>query len=332
MLRVFYIILVSLLFTSCASILKKEYELSIHSNKANTEVEVLDSIYQLPAKVKVKRAKKDLHVTLRDSSFSKKYIIKPSPNGQFLYNNLAWVYFAPLGYAIDFTNQKRFDYGRSVYIDTNNNDSIIRVGAARATHHIFKKGLPNYFSKRFPYNKGRLNLVFSLPYFSGFYLHPHNETSKTSSGFMGISTGLDYAYKNNRFLALRAAGMMDYPFLFPISLNYSGEVQKKNAVNLSITDNFIIGRFTLGYGLNYSKHSWELKYYDYRNSPPPTRDSVKKTTQALGITLNAYHQIWKLFNFGITYHSSIYSICPEPSFNYEHIISLDFAVKIGFNK
>ena len=149
---------------------------------------------------------------------------------------------------------------------------------------------------------------------------------------MGVSTGIDYAYKKNRFIALRVAGMLDNPIPFPVHVDYSGELQKKNALNLSFTNNLILERFTFGYGLNYSKLSWELMYYDRWNPPPPTRDPVKKTTQAFGVTLNAYHQIWKFFNFGITYHSSLYSVCPELRFNYEHIISLDFAVKIGFNK
>ena len=109
---VFLMLIIS--FTSCATlVLKKDYEVQISSNISEAKAEIQDSIYDLPAEIRIKRSKEDLAIKLFNDSLEKDFVVKAAPNGTFLYANLIYYPIFPLVYGIDFTNPKRFYYGKT---------------------------------------------------------------------------------------------------------------------------------------------------------------------------------------------------------------------------
>lgn len=310
-----------LLFSSCATLLlRKDYDLRVAANVPDVRAEILDSIYQLPAEIKIRRSPHDLKVKLMSERLQKEYLVKASPNKTFLYGNLLWMQLAPAAWLVDFTNPKRFYYGNHLFFSTYDTTSIIRPEVSRAYHA--------YWSRTFPSPRGTLNFTWSFPWVNSFYLQPHGETPRTNTGFWGLSAGVEYFYSDNKYLALNTSAVMDFFLPVPAAVDFSGEVENMNSLYVSLTDNIKFRRFTLGYGLNYSANTWSLVYHDRFDPPPPTRPPATRTGTTIGLTLDGYHQVAENFLVGIIYRPSILQITPKTSFRYEHLISLDFRFRI----
>jgi hypothetical protein len=158
---------VCLTLTSCATIFtKKSYDLKIDSS-VHGKVEIKDSVYKLPATVKVKRSKEDLTIKLIADTTTTHYTIRSAPNTHFVFFNLLWFELCPIAYLVDLTNQKRFYYGKSVYLNPYDTVRIIRPSAF--------KGFKNYFNKEYDGNKGKINLALSIPFINSFYLKPDKD-------------------------------------------------------------------------------------------------------------------------------------------------------------
>lgn len=242
----------------------------------------------------------------------------------FLYGNLIWFYGAPAAYLIDFTNQRRFYYGNSIFLNSTDTLSIIRPNISKRYY--------NYWTKRFPTNIGQLNLTVSLPWVNSFYLHPNQEELKVNTGFLGISAGLEYYYKDNKYLALTGSGVMDFLFPIPAAVHIEGEVEKMNSIYISLTDNYRFNRFTIGYGLNFSRNNWELLNYGGFYPSPTRRYPTTKSSNSIGFIMDAYHQIGKRFYVGLIYRPTLLNVYPDVDFKYEHLLSLDFKWKFRVKK
>ena len=314
-----------LLMSSCATLIsRRDYSIKVSTNLPNAKAEILDSTYKLPANFKIKRSKEDLRIKLIGDNIEKSYIVKSSPNAAFLYGNLICYPILPVMYGIDFTNQKRFYYGKSIFLNSSDTTSIIRPKISKALH--------NYWSKTYETNKGQINLIYSLPWVNSFYLKPNQETPKINTGFWGISAGLEYFYKKNKYVSLTGSAVMDFFIPFPAAVDFSGEVESMNSVYVSLMDNYRFGRFSLGYGVNFSSNTWRLVYHDGFDPPPPTREPAKKSDNSIGLTFDGYHQLGKGFYIGLIYRPTIATVYPDFEFKYEHLISLDFKWKIRLKK
>lgn len=306
------------LFSSCATlILRKDYDVRVLTDIPNAKAEILDTTYNLPAEFRIKRSKQDLEIKLISDSVEKDYLVKASPNGAFLYGNLLWMQVSPATYLIDFTNQKRFYYGKSIFLNSSDTLGIIRPKVS--------KGYYNYWTKSFPTNKGQLNFTYSLPWVNSFYFQPNQESSKANTGFWGISAGLEYYYKDNKYLSLTGSVVMDFFIPFPAAVDFEGERESMYSVYSSLTDNYRFRRFTVGYGLNFSRNTWSLTHHG--GSIPPTREPVTKSSNSMGFTIDGYHQIGKRFYVGLIYRPTLINVYPVVDFKYEHLISLDFKWK-----
>lgn len=320
------IFLIPIIFlSSCATLmLRKDYDIRVSSNVPNAKAEIQDSVYSLPAEFRIRRSKEDLNIKLLSDSLERNYIVKASPNATFLYANLICYPILPIMYGIDFTNQKRFYYGKTITLNSYDTTSIIRPKISEKYY--------DYWTKSFPTNKGQINLIYSLPWANSFYLKPNQETSKANTGFWGISAGLEYYYKEKKYLSLTGSAVMDFFIPFPAAVDFSGEVENMYSVYTSLTDNYKFRRFTVGYGLNYSRNTWQLVYHDRFDPPPPTREPATKSSNTIGFTFDGYHQIGKRFYIGLIYRPTLLNIYPDVDFKYEHLISLDFKWKIRLKK
>lgn len=304
--------------------LRKDYNINVSTNIENAKAVIQDSIYSLPAAFRIRRSKQDLSIKLLSDSLERDYVVKASPNGTFLYANLICYPILPIMYAVDFTNQKRFYYGKNITLNSYDTTSIIRPRIAKKYY--------DYRTKSFPTNKGQLNFTYSLPWVNSFYLQPSLEASKVNTGFWGISAGLEYYYKDNKYLSLTGSAVMDFFIPFPAAVDFSGEVENMYSVYTSLTDNYRFRRFTVGYGMNFSRNTWKLVYHDRFDPPPPTRESATKSSNSIGFTIDGYHQIGKRFHIGLIYRPTLLNVYPEVDFKYEHLISLDFKWKFRIKK
>lgn len=331
------LLLLILSLGSCATIFnKKDHTLSISTNAQNASLKINDSIYNLPAKIRVKRSKKDLPIELISDSLTKKYMLKPCINSKFLFGNLLFLDFFAVGYITDFTNQKRFSYRENVFLDIHDSIGIIKTNTAKRFEN-----LKHSFTKKYPAKKGQINFTVGVPFVNNFHLEPIEESSVNSTGFFGFSTGIEYFYTNKNYFAVNFRAVTDYesPIPYESFSEYGDPVTTVSLRSMSfvLTHNHKIKRFSVGYGLNYTKNQWyqyTTAYYENieDNEIIKNSESIEKTNKALGITLNSYYQVCPIFYLGLNYNQSLLNLNNSSKSQFEHVISLDFVFKFSPNK
>lgn len=312
-------LLLLIFLSSCATIFtQKTYKMEVNSTTYN-QVKVYDSTYTIPAKVEIKRSKEDLLMVFSSDSITKNHIIKARLNSTFIYGNLSLI---PWGYLVDLNTQKRFDYGESVTVNTN--DTLAKMNTPTAKQYeVPNKNVRDYFTK----NKGQLNVIAALPWINSFHFKPSGETAKNSTGFLGIATGVEYFYSEKNFLGLYASAVMDFPIPIPAPIFHDGEHEFFHSLAVGVTHNHKINRFTVGYGLNYSRNTWELSNDEYNPAVAGSIKPANKSNHSLGLIANGYFQLWKIFFVGLSYKPSLIALNNDAKLNYEHVISLDFVWK-----
>lgn len=103
---------------------------------------------------------------------------------------------------------------------------------------------------------------------------------------------------------------------------------QKPSLYLSFSHNYKVRRFSFGYGFSYSKNSWMLEYNDRFNPPPPKRQPVTKSNDAIGLIFSSYFQAGKSFNLGLIYRPTLMKFHSSRPFQYEQLISIDFVWKL----
>ncbi|MDD3308922.1 MAG: hypothetical protein PHY69_03050 [Dysgonamonadaceae bacterium] len=307
------ILFLGLLLSSCATLMNRtDHSVRFYSDAPDAKVQVNDSVYPLPAYIQLSRSKDNLPVKLLNDNEVKELEIKPVLTNQFLVGNLLWISGAPIGYLIDLTNEKRYYYGESVYLSSSTSDSTVKP--------------MTYWHRRYSTEKGQINLHYSIPYVNSFYLRPKGETPKFNTGFWGTSMGLDYFYKDNKFVTLKASGVMD--FFLPVigAVDIRGEYELMSSAYFSLTDNYKLNHISLGYGLNYAWNKWSFQNNEEEDELP-TRVATEKINQSIGVVLNGYYQFGKHFHTGLIYRPTFMQIKPDIKFKYEHLISLDLIWK-----
>ncbi len=322
MLKKLLLLAAAISLTSCATIFnRKEYKLKVFSYEQNMKAEINDSIYNLPARVKVKRSKEDLKVTLITDSIRKDFVVKASPNAELIYGNLIFSIGYPGALAIDMTNQKRFYYGRKLRLDKDATDSIIEPKILKRWN--------DYVSNRYTTPKGKWALALSVPYVNDFYQQPVNEGQKRDFGFFGLSAGLEYYYKDDQFVKLTAATVSDFPIPVPAVYDNFDSYQSLHSYTFSATDNHKFNRLSFGYGLNYTIYTWQIINTNW-DFPSNDEEPRTKNTHAFGLTGNAYYQFSNNWSVGLVYTPTFYTTFPESGFSYQHTISLDFLYRLPF--
>ena len=172
------------------------------------------------------------------------------------------------------------------------------------------------------YQQSDFSILFAFPTINVNHLRPQNDTERNLAGFWGFGVDMKYFYRNNRSLQLRSDAMIH--FLLPLmpgppppgwSIPF--------ALNVSLTDNFYINRFRLGYGLNFTRDRWNFQ----------DEESVwtSHINNSLGLALSTHYRFGNHFYFGVIYRPSFLELSRR-GLMYEHIISLDFTTRISFDE
>ena len=307
MYKILLLLVTLLCLTSCATLVnKKTYDIEVTSTTEGAKLKVYDTIYSLPAKVKAIRSKEDLKLTLIADNLTKEYLVNSRISPQTNIYNLAFVYFYPVGYAVDLTTDRRFFYGKK--LNLNANDTITRIG--------FKKEHPLITKK------GDILIAPHIPLLNSFYLHPEGQSTKSQTGTVGIGFGVEYYYKDNKYVRFNVSACMD-AIILPVFYD-----ELMTNINFSLTDNFKFNRLNLGYGLNFSLNSWKKDISpDLENSTYYT-----KTSGSFGPTVSGTYQVYKPLYAGLTYSGAVYNIYPKSEFKYQHVISFVLELKLFLKK
>lgn len=311
--QVFYILIASLLLTSCATTMNQSHKvITIYTTEPSKIILNRDTINTIENKatLEVERKKEILKVTALTDSLTK--VIEVEPKNSFMYWSNIFCNYG-IGMLIDRNNPKRYTYPQRIYLNSSDTSS-------------------KYYTYSQANNKGELHLHLSLPHINSFNLTPENEETKSNTGFWGLTIGLDYFHSKNQFLNIGISGMSDFFVPFPAAIDISGEYELMSSKYVSISNNHKLGRFSLGYGLSYSRNIWDFRYYVNFDPPPPTREPVKKSSDAFGLIFPTYFLLGEYFNIGVVYRPTFYRPKMIDKFKYEHLISIDFAWKIRIKK
>ncbi len=320
-LRILLVGIFLFLLSSCATILnKKTHTVLVASNVENASAKINDSIYQLPQHVEIRRSNKDLPVTLYYDSLAIHYIVKPSPSPYFLYLNLAGFYIAPINYAIDFTNKRRFNYGRSIYL--NSRDSV-RVVVPPIRRHWVK-----YLSKNYPGSKNNFNIVLAVPFINNFNFKPVGGERIIHTGFLGIGAGSEYFYRPSKYISLKASVAADAVAPVPAPVSYGSIRESLNGIYVEATDNVKFGRLNLGYGLNYGSNIWRYSNREDRDNPIV----IRKANNSIGVTANSFFQFSRILFVGASYRTGLLKLSDKSPLDYEHLISVDILIKLPLKR
>jgi hypothetical protein len=308
-----YLFFIPFLLSSCATILNnRTVQMDITTSEPARVVHTNDTLHTVKNRltINVLRQKEPVHLTIIGDSMTKSVDIDSKTSPVFLLN--AYPPFWP-GFWVDWKNPKRYTYPRSIHFD-------LSEGGSQVT----SLGLPT--------GKGLWQLQLSLPYINSFLLRPEMESVKNNFGFMGIGVGLEYYYKERRFINLSASVAINFLLPFPAPIDYSGEVEMASTSFVSLTQNHKINRFSFGYGLTFGSNNWAWRYIDRFEPPPPTRAEAERSHEVLGLAFPVSFQRRKRFYFGMVYRPTFLRISTKKTFGYEHLISIDFGWKIRMGK
>ena len=325
--------------SSCVTVLSitgkinTNYIVSITSDLPNTEVVVNENRYELPARVEVTRSGKNLDFKiLQNDSVINDTILSPRLSNVFWFANLYWLYLAPVAWLVDSRNDNSFTYGRFIHIDSLGNTHRLNSAFSNKFAEIYFRGQNQ---------QGSFNLQIALPHVNFYHLKPRNETPRNMWGFFGLGLGAEYFYRNNRSLQLRGDVMLDFPIPVPVPIHFHDLYgypprEASFALNVSLTENFHINRFRLGYGLNFARNGW-IQHGHYETPPwelEEDEESVRipfrrKGNNMLGLALSTHYRFTNSFYLGVIYRPSFWELSRN-RLMYEHTISVDFMWKIRF--
>lgn len=311
-----YIPLLLLTLTSCSTLLnKKTYNLTVTSTARGAKAEIFQKTYSLPATLEITRNKTPLNVKLINDTSEVDFNVRSRWD-----KNMYWNLLTPglLGAVVDFTNKKRFTYGTSIALDKDDPQfSITRQ---------------DYFKRTFATQKGDINFNIAIPEINSFYLQPKGESTKSNTGFLGISAGFEYYYSDKKFVNARFDAVTDFAMPFPVPIDYVGLYEQMYSSYISISNNVVVQRFTFGYGLSFGSSGWYLSRGSIADSLSSQGETKSRRSWSGGLVMNAYHQFSKRFFAGIIYRPALLRTSPKVEFKYEHLITLDLMWKINVRR
>ncbi|KOS06547.1 hypothetical protein AM493_11255 [Flavobacterium akiainvivens] len=322
MFKICVILAALLCLTSCATLYSGDtYNITLTTNAKKATAEINGQAKPLPTQFLVPHSADTLHIKLTADSLSKEYHVAPRLRPLTKYGNLFWSipgYF--LARHIDKKNGKGYYYGDYLFLDKD---------STKAEEPGFIGGLSRRF---YDYKKGAVNLTVSIPYINSFYLNPRRSEPLSNTGFFGLSAGVEYYYKENRFVSLSVYGATDYFFFVPVPTTRGDEFFGASALNL--THNMVFNRFIVGYGLSWAKNRYVYDYDDDWDDYPQSAltvgnsQRIERYTTSLGLHLNTYFRVGSKFHVGVIYQPYLYDLKPDGQFNYQHTISVDLLWKI----
>ena len=298
------------LLSSCATILNSPVQKIFVATDTIVKIISVDKVVSIDSSLMrqgasigyyVVRSNMPLKVTLQIDSTKKAISLLPRNSFAYWYNIFGNY---GIGMLVDRDNLKRYGYPARNYISGGSN--LLKI-------------------QRFaPVRKGTINLTLAVPFTTLFSLTAFDKHYQYG-GIFGIEPGLEYFYRDNRYLSFSLGGGIGGRGRFVEHFG-RGHIESVSAVYTSLRSNRVIGSLDLGYGINLSQLSWnDLTYGDTIN--------VNKSivTNGAGLSLNGTYRIGQYFRIGILYQPNLINLS-HPAFDYQHYISLNLIWKLPITK
>ncbi|MEL6820431.1 MAG: hypothetical protein AAFP70_01620 [Calditrichota bacterium] len=313
--RTLLLIAFGALLSSCAALINDPTQhIELHTVPDSKVIVENDTLITSTGRIvfEVERGKQPLQLTVQNDSASKTVRIPSRSSGAYWLN----AYPAPilgLGLLLERDSPKRYAYPPKVQVDFLTD---------------------NFKEYKKPFSQSLANSIYlhlSIPYVNSFLLQPDDEVdTKINTGFWGISGGLDFYYTPKRFIQLSLNTASDLFLPVPASPGLDSEYEIMGSVFLNASHNHQLNKFILGYGVSLSRNFWSFNNSAYsEDSPTPSRESVRRDNNALGLVFPAYFRVSDRFYIGTIYRPTFLRLSSQNRIDYEHLISLDLAWKIG---
>lgn len=294
--------------SSCATLINSKFITTEITGQPQSKIVIEKDTFSISGKktaIRIKRKKEPLSITVLHNH-QKEELLVPSSRSRAYKLNI-WNY--GLGLILDYKKDKSYTFPRRIHLY---NDET---------------GIGYFpYDPEFPYGRWRIHL--SIPYFNHFHLQPQEEGGKTSLGFLGLQLGTDFFYNKSRHFRFSAAAATDFPSPIPVPLDIFGEYEIFTTTFLSLSHHHESQKWNWGYGLTYGENNWKRRH-GINLFPRPNLEEVTKSHNTWGLIFPVYYKIKKSFHLGIIYRPTWWRSGVDPKSQYEHLISLDVAWKIG---
>jgi len=327
-----YLITITFLFSSCATILnRKRQRIVFYTQHPAKVVYQHDTVPTLnnKASIRIERKNKVANVEIVEENRKEQIVLYPHSSTAFWFNLYPSL---GSGMLVDMWTPKMWAYPSK--IDVNNYDSVKYRQRYLLSHDQNQNSLKSYLAFDPPRKKGELYFHVAIPFVNQYDFLPEGEPRNKQSGIWGVALGLDYYHSKNQFLSLNFVKNDDLISESDIAMDHfsSYTVEKERSQYVSVSNNHQINRLSIGYGLSVARNNWNLKYRQWDSIPPPSRTYANKTHYAFGFVVPVYFQLSKTFYTGLVYRPTIYRPNLPDKFKYEHTMSLDFAWKFRIKK
>ncbi|WLD22707.1 hypothetical protein NU10_08200 [Flavobacterium dauae] len=337
-------ILLTVSLTSCSTIFRtKTQTINVFSNADKAQITVNDSVYALPAKIKLLRGKKPLTLSYQSNNKQFDTVVLPKSGPLFYLGNIVTSPLFGVGYWVDLTNKKRYQYKKNIFL---NDKDGLEIYEYKADKYIAKREITDSLKqveilekikkheeatvikkqkndaiefKRFNPTAGtfRFNIQPPTLFLMGFSSKNTNvDYFSNSVGGMGFGFGGDYYYSNKRFFSMELSHRINqfHPPYVDTSYDFLA-----NNLNLSIRKGHRLNRIEYSYGLSFSFFSSE-----YSKNNRSFQDDYK----TIGFSTLFNYQLTSVMYIGIRYNPSVYNFKSiDNGFDYGHIIGIDYRLK-----
>lgn len=345
MIKFSFAILLCCLLSSCATMLNNSYKnIAVHAEEPVT-VKYKSGVYYAndsnTVLLTVDRARKPLELTVNSDSVERQINVKHKIDPVF-YLNLTMPFFI-YGIADLFSN-KMYTYPSNIILNKDltvntHPTSQLKQKIQRRRETGRKRAIRARYNEQLP-QKGDFYFDLSLPfiYITHSTTTPETMPRKSGMSVFGLSAGLDYYYKDNRFINLSGNVYSGGDIVIGCGGSLDDDVERLVSYSIMLSHNHKYRRFSFGYGLSYTYNDrWEERYlmpenaegekYDFHFHGYSFKDWRYST---LGLVFNGYTYFSPNFSVGLIYKPNFVRLKTNSGkvFNYEHQITLDFLFRI----
>lgn len=323
--RLVIIVFGILSFSSCATLInRRSVDVNIFTDVDPAIVCIKDSdeCYVTPATINMSRSKSNVDLIVKKDTITKSVTLKSQVSTAFMLDFLTLNF---LGMAVDFTNPKMYSYPKSNYISV----------TGKYINKRYSGVLP---TKRSQSTKNQLYFKISIPEGNLFYINKGNSYGD-ASGFLGISAGVEYFFKDLYSINLDCGVMIDYMVPIPATVDYFGSHDSYAASYLDLQVGKDVKFFHFDLGIQGNR----TRYYSYKEEETDFlwgEDVEKKSYRFphgydvkevfyrqynAGLALSGYYKLSDGFCLGLNYYPSCFSWHNgDFDFHYSHLMMFEF--------
>lgn len=306
-------------FYSCATLInKKQTRIEIHSFPDSALICLdNDSCVISPVILEVPRNYNDFSVVVKNDSIEKPIRIRSRVAPEFMWGNLLFVYYSPIGYIVDASSrQKIYSYDNSL---------LVNLSDKTRDYQKWKSS-----------KEGQFYFRSSFPWFD-FIEFDNGRGFDNYKSYMGLTLGIDYYHSNHSFLSLSGGATGISGIAFPVMDRwFSDTAQFVNSFSAKLTNNHDLNifsskniDFTLGYGLSFTN----FKYRQIFNDSIQFMDVelYKKVISTVGFCVDANVILFKYFYAGLSVLPSFYTL-KRNKWEYSYLAYFDFGIRLPLGK